>query len=265
MADAPKSRLKASDGIALAALAGLLVLILSRGSVTPAWREALLVTAAFAVGGWLLRGVSVTGALAGAMIAFILCALAGRRMFAVLFTVFVLTLLATFAGRDRKQKLELAEPGGGRSAAQVAANLLVAAAALVFLPRDFALVMTIAVLAEAAADTVSSEMGEAFGQRTYLITTFRPTAPGTNGGVSVVGTLAGIFAAGTVAAAGWLILAPRQAVIAGVAGVCGMVVDSFLGATLERRGYLNNDAVNLLGTATAAGVAWVWLGGQSYP
>jgi uncharacterized membrane protein len=35
-----------------------------------------------------------------------------------------------------------------------------------------------------------------------------------------------------------------------------MIVDSFLGAVLERRGYLNNDAVNVLSTASAAALAW---------
>jgi uncharacterized membrane protein len=35
-------------------------------------------------------------------------------------------------------------------------------------------------------------------------------------------------------------------------GVLGLFVDSLLGATLERRGWLNNDAVNFLSTASAA-------------
>ncbi len=39
-----------------------------------------------------------------------------------------------------------------------------------------------------------------------------------------------------------------------------MLVDSVLGATLENKGYLNNDAVNVLGTATSAGVAWMVVG-----
>ena len=42
-----------------------------------------------------------------------------------------------------------------------------------------------------------------------------------------------------------------------LAGFLGSLVDSLLGALLERRGWLNNDAVNLLGTATAVGIAWV--------
>lgn len=263
MADVAKSRLKASAGIALVALAALVVAGFWRESFArpEAWREALLVAVIFAVGGWVLRGVSATGALAGAMVAFMMNVLAGRRMFAVLFSVFVLTLAATLAGRGRKQTLGLAEPSSGRSAAQVAANLFVATAALLLLPASIAVVVAVAALAEAAADTVSSEIGEAFGRQTYLITTMRPTTPGTNGGVSIVGTLAGVGAAACVAAMALLMIDVRLAVIAGAAGVFGMLADSVLGATLEKRGYLNNDAVNLLGTAAAAGVAWAFVGG----
>jgi uncharacterized membrane protein len=37
--------------------------------------------------------------------------------------------------------------------------------------------------------------------------------------------------------------------------VFGLFFDSLLGATLERRGWLNNDAVNFLSTASAAAFA----------
>ena len=35
-------------------------------------------------------------------------------------------------------------------------------------------------------------------------------------------------------------------------GVFGLLFDSLLGATLERRGWINNDTVNFLSTASAA-------------
>jgi uncharacterized membrane protein len=38
-------------------------------------------------------------------------------------------------------------------------------------------------------------------------------------------------------------------------GIFGLFFDSLLGATAELRGWINNDAVNFLSTAAAAGVA----------
>ncbi len=48
-----------------------------------------------------------------------------------------------------------------------------------------------------------------------------------------------------------------QAVAIIGAGFFGTVVDSLLGAVFERRGWLDNDLVNLLSTASAVGAAWV--------
>ncbi|HUS19573.1 MAG TPA: DUF92 domain-containing protein [Terriglobales bacterium] len=248
-------RLKSTEWVALAAMLTLLALFAWR-SAAGSWAEALIVTFIFAICGWLLRGVSTSGAMTGWMAAFILYAGGGRRMFAVLFTVFVLTLLTTQAGRGRKQWLGVAEPRVGRSAAQVAANLFIASAAIVVLPPALGIFLCIAALAEAAADTVSSEIGEAFGKQTYLVTTMRPTNPGTDGGISLLGTAAGIAAAMSVAAAGLLLTDFRSAVMVAAAGALGMLMDSVLGATFEHRGYLNNEAVNLLGTASSAALAY---------
>ncbi|HYA95881.1 MAG TPA: DUF92 domain-containing protein, partial [Terriglobales bacterium] len=100
----------------------------------------------------------------------------------------------------------------------------------------------------------SSEVGQAFSESAYLITDFRPVPVGMDGGISAAGTLAGIAAGATVAAvcAATRMIAWRCWLPVAAAGALGMLVDSFLGATLERRRWLNNDAVNLLSTAVAA-------------
>jgi uncharacterized protein (TIGR00297 family) len=115
----------------------------------------------------------------------------------------------------------------------------------------------LAALAEAAADTVSSEVGQVLGGRPRMLTTLRLVEPGTDGGVSLIGTLAGVAAAVLVAAAGsWALDGGRTMFWISCAGaVFGLFFDSLLGATLERRGWLNNDAVNFFSTASAAGFA----------
>ena len=221
---------------------------------------AFVVTLLFAMMAYLLRGVTTGGALAGAAVSFVLYLSLGLAGFLVLLSVFVLTLAATRLGYARKQRLGTAEPRSGRSASQVCANLLVGtlmAAWFAVSPRLAFLAAATAALAEAAADTVSSEVGQALGRRAYLITTAEPVPPGTDGGVSFPGTLAGVLAALVVAGVAVAVqMIPAVAFgPATAAAMLGMFLDSYLGATLERRGTLNNDAVNFFGTALAGGLS----------
>jgi uncharacterized protein (TIGR00297 family) len=187
----------------------------------------------------------------------------------------VITSAATRYGRARKERLGTAERRHGRVAAQVAANLGVAALATTWpvqtwmgdriaLPYSLTLplfTVALAALAEAAADTISSEIGQVLGGWPVMLTTLRRVEAGTDGAISLTGTAAGVLAAGIVSAAGVLALGGHAAMlgISWAAGVFGLFFDSLLGATLERWGWLNNDAVNFLSTASAAAFAGVAL------
>ncbi|HEV2214946.1 MAG TPA: DUF92 domain-containing protein [Terracidiphilus sp.] len=183
----------------------------------------------------------------------------------------LLTSLATRIGRRRKLALGTAEKNSGRNAAQVAANLGIAAIvtnplAQAFLftlrPMQFAspgllFAPGLAALAEAAADTLSSELGQLLRAQPRMLTTLRVAPPGTDGAISPGGTLAGTLAAALVAAAGAFALAGGYPLfLLSLAGALfGLFFDSLLGATLERRAWLNNDGVNFLSTLSAAAFA----------
>ncbi|HET9840126.1 MAG TPA: DUF92 domain-containing protein [Candidatus Angelobacter sp.] len=218
---------------------------------------ALAITGVFALLAWFAGGVNVSGALAGSAVAFIM-AIRDLRMFGALLLVFTLTLAATRIGYARKQQLRSAEPAGGRTAAQAMANLGVAALVVAIGGAGWP-VLALSALAEAAADTGSSEIGMAFPGRTVLITTFKPVPAGTDGGISARGTLAALVAALAVASAAvWASLTSLyDAAFIATAGFLGVQVDSLLGAVFERRGRLNNDLVNLLSTAITVGIAWL--------
>lgn len=188
-----------------------------------------------------------------------------------LLALLLLTLAATRFGRARKESIGLAEGPRGRNASQVAANLGVAVLASV--PLGVARVLLVApilggnpmrlalaaALAEAAADTLSSEFGEVLGGEPRLITTLQLVPAGTDGAVSPAGTLAGVAGAVLVSAAAAVALnfTPGQGALVALAAIAGLITDSLLGALLERRGWLNNDAVNFLSGLAAAVVAAV--------
>jgi uncharacterized protein (TIGR00297 family) len=224
-----------------------------------------------------LRAATAAGAACGAMVCFLLTIWTGSYLGSLLRTgltplilLFVLTFAATRMGRQQKTKAGLAEGRRGRNAAQVIANLGVSAASsslmgigvlLGWLPRTLSVhlagAVALAALAEATADTVSSEIGQAFGGHPIMLTTLRRAEPGTDGAVSLMGTAAGIAAGAAVVWAGWwaLRLGIREAAIALLAACAGLFFDSLLGATVERRGWLGNDLVNFTSTLFAAAVA----------
>ncbi len=105
------------------------------------------------------------------------------------------------------------------------------------------------------ADTCSSEIGKAYGQRTFLITTLQPVPRGTEGAISLEGTLAGIVASVAIALVGWgvgLISLPQVGICV-VAAFIGTNVESVIGATLQTRfTWLTNEVVNLLNTLVGA-------------
>jgi len=160
----------------------------------------------------------------------------------------LLLLLAFFVSSNLLSKAKT------RNERQVLANGGVAAlAALAALAGSWAAFA--GALAAATADTWATEIGRYSRKPPRLITTGKPVPAGTDGGMTLVGTVGGIAGAAFMAALAFL-FEPRVAVAVVVAGVLGMLVDSLLGATVQGAvRWLDNDAVNLAATLAGAVVA----------
>ena len=211
-----------------------------------------------------MGAVTDGGAIAGVLAAFVLMFACGFAGFVPLVAVFLLTVLSTRWGYARKQRLGVAERRRGRNMSQILANLGAATACtlpLIWFPElsSLLLVGATAALAEAAADTVSSELGQAIARGAYMITDFRDVAIGTNGAISVEGTLSGCVAASIVswvsAVAG--LVDWHWTMVIAFAGIGGMFLDSIMGATWENSGKLGNDSVNFVSTVFAADIALI--------
>lgn len=101
---------------------------------------------------------------------------------------------------------------------------------------DFFLIAVYGAIATATADTWATELGSRKKGRTRLITTFKKVEPGTDGGISITGTLAS--AAGSIAVASLLLIMPEpydfnEAVVVAIAGFLGSVADSYMGAIFQ--------------------------------
>lgn len=260
------------DNIGVPLVTGLLMfgLLLTEGHwgvvATPEFFRRLLIGAGINVAlagiGYALRGVNVSGMLAGWLVGTVIYAFFDWRGYLLLLGFFVLGTLLTKLGYRQKEAERLAqEEGGRRGARHAVANTGVAVACAVLAvttehPLFFAVAFA-AAFATAAADTAGSEIGQLWGRRTYLVTNFRPVPRGTDGAVSLEGTLAGLVAGGLLAVLGAAVgLYPwAGALVVTAAAFLGSTLESVVGAALgraERKALLDNEAMNFLNTLVGA-------------
>jgi uncharacterized protein (TIGR00297 family) len=222
---------------------------------------ALLVTATFAALAYALGMISRSGALGGLLVGTTIYASLGPRGFAVL-ALFVIggSLLTRFGYGSKQHTGTAQEHGGRRSARNALANCAVATfcAILAATGSEPFTAAFVASLGAAFADTAESEIGQLFSRTPRLITTLQKVPPGTDGAVSLPGTLAGAGAAGLTAVLGLalgMLETPAPALLVATAAFLGTVADSLIGGLSSRAG---NELTNVLCTFVAALLALIF-------
>jgi uncharacterized protein (TIGR00297 family) len=206
-----------------------------------------------------LKAVNVSGLIAGIVLGTSIYAFLGYQGFLILFTFFVLGSACSKLCYAEKEARGTAQPHkGARQARHAFANSLMGAfMAFLAVATPYPEFFTLAFLgafAAATADTMSNEIGQVLAKKHVLITTFRPSRVGVDGAISIPGTLTGALSAMMIACIGYLLgmLGPAGFWLITGAGIFGMTVDSYLGATLQKKRLIGNESVNFLCTVSGA-------------
>ena len=233
----------------------------------------IVVNTVLAFLGFALRTVDVSGLITGWLLGIIVILGGGPPLYVALLAFFIIGTACTRIGYARKARAGLAqERGGRRGAGHAFANVGVAAICSVACWRGLGLVplfMGIASLATAAADTAGSEIGQLIGKRAFLPLTFRRVERGTEGAMSIEGTLAGAISALIVAIAGTTMAAhhirpgfmgtvtidrTHTIAVVTVCGILGSFIESVTGTFAKN---VPNNVMNFFNTAVGAFLFWV--------
>ncbi len=194
----------------------------------------------------------------------------GWRGYGVVMFYFLVGSAVTRIGMAQKEAEGIAEKrGGARGPENVWGSaftaticaLGVAAVQLGWLDpqwRSLLLLGYVASFATKLADTTASEVGKAYGKSTFLITTLQPVPRGTEGAISLEGTLAGILGGLiiSVVAYGFDLITLPGVVICAIAAFVATNFESVIGATIQNKfDWLTNELVNVINTIIGAVVA----------
>ena len=179
---------------------------------------------------------------------------AGVNWLLLIVLFLLMSLLAT--RYSKKYKRSLGQFEGRRTTKNVISNGVVACFMAAFGGYYLPLVGGfIGAIATATSDTLASEIG-VLDKHPRLITTFQKVDPGTNGAVSLLGTLVGIIGAAIIGVAAYIFgIVPHfhsAIIVSVISGTVGCFMDSILGALFENRGLITNEHVNLLATIVGA-------------
>jgi uncharacterized protein (TIGR00297 family) len=209
----------------------------------------------------------VSALLSAALLGVLIIVFSKLSWFLLLLTFFILGGGFTRYKYAFKESIGIAQAKDGiRSYENVFSNstaaLALAVAYGVFpehsLPIVYAYMGTVAT---ATGDTLASEIGTTAKGKPRMITTLKLSEPGVDGAVSLLGEFAAIFGSAVIGGLAYVLGVSDNFIltilITTAGGFFGTNMDSFLGATLQKRGVLSNSGVNFVATFAGAVISAV--------
>ncbi len=243
--------------LVVVALVMLLIEDLEYEAAFPLVGTAVVIAFGFSYFAYRLKTADIPGLFSAALVGVLLIVFAGISWFLIMLSFFILGAVATRYQMDYKKALHVEEEKGGvRGYINVFANGLVSVCAAIgfgVTQHPVFIAAYLGSVATAAADTVAGEIGVCSG-KPVLITTFEPVPEGTNGGVSFLGEVAGLFGAIFVSACAVLLgVADFSIFVAAmIGGFIGTNLDSLLGELYENKHLWGNAGTNFLATLGGA-------------
>ncbi len=231
------------------------------------WVLALLVNSGLLAIAWILPKKLLTpwGCLHAWVLGVILWGCLGLSGYLVVMAYFLLGSGVTRIGFAQKSAAGIAEKRSGQRGPEnvwgsAATATLCALLTVILDPRWYPLIVLgyVASFSTKLSDTFASEIGKAYGKSTFLITTLQPVPRGTEGAVSLEGTLAGMVASVILAVLAWGLgmITPWGIAICAIAAFLATNLESVIGATLQARlTWLTNEWVNVINTTLGAAIA----------
>ncbi|WP_055108717.1 DUF92 domain-containing protein [Paenibacillus ihumii] len=247
------------------------------------------------------RSLSLSGMAAAAVMGTVYFGAGNLFWFGILLLFFISSSAFSKLKASRKQEAEKSyAKSGTRDAGQVLANGGLGMAACIgnaLWPHPGWAMFFIGAMASVTADTWATEWGSLSRKPPRSILSGQRIAPGTSGGVSLLGSFAALAGAVIIGGAAWLLALwsglegytelPLLGwiIIGGLSGFAGAMLDSYMGATLQSMyrctvcgrsvevpkhcgentvplrgwGWMNNDMVNMI-SSLAAGIIALALG-----
>ncbi|MDJ0718858.1 MAG: TIGR00297 family protein [Prochloraceae cyanobacterium] len=198
----------------------------------------------------------------------------GWQGYTIVMFYFLVGSAVTRIGMEQKEAEGIAEKrSGARGPENVWGSALTAsicAVGTLFVEQPIEKLLLLGYAANFAtklSDTTASEVGKAYGKRTFLITTLQPVPRGTEGAISLEGTVAGIVASIAIALLSWSVgtIDLLGVIWCVIAAFVATNLESVIGATLQSKlDWMTNEIVNFINTLIGAivaillALAWNW-------